>query len=138
MERAVRCATEKICEYQLQGRIVVLRASQDRENVRAAAAGMGLSPQAAGMRISEALGRITHNVRAKTGISRILVAGGETSDAVSSALGIRRMRIGQEMEPGVPLMTGETAQGEKLLLVFKSGSFGSTEFLYNTAAQMRD
>lgn len=138
MERAVRCATEKICEYQLQGRVVVLRASQDRENVRAAAAGMGLSPQAAGMRISEALGRVTHNVRAKTGISRILVAGGETSDAVSSALGIRRMRIGQEMEPGVPLMTGETAQGEKLLLVFKSGSFGSTEFLYNTAAQMRD
>ena len=74
--------------------------------------------------------------RRETGVSRILVAGGETADGVSRALGVRTMEIGQELAPGVPLMRGRTAEGEEMLLVFKSGSFGSDTFLWDAAEQL--
>ena len=130
-------AAEEACAHLRRGSAVLLQAEQDPSPVRAAAARLGLDPQEAGRRISRALGQAARMVRAGTGVSRILVAGGETSDAVSAALEVRAMEIGQEIEPGVPLMAGKTARGEQLLLVFKSGSFGSDGFLYNAAAQMR-
>ena len=38
----------------------------------------------------------------ETGVRRILVAGGETSGAVVSRLGVRALRIGETIAPGVP------------------------------------
>lgn len=55
------------------------------------------------------------------GVTRLVVAGGETSGAVAAALGVRSMRIALPISPG--LAWCETDQG--LALALKSGNFGS-------------
>lgn len=64
---------------------------------------------------------------ADRGFNRFLVAGGETSGAVVAALGVRRLEIGAEIDPGVPWTR---AQGRRapLALALKSGNFGSADF----------
>ncbi len=60
------------------------------------------------------------------GVTRLVVAGGETSGAVVKALDIHGLRIGTEIDPGVPwtLSLNNPAIG----LVLKSGNFGSKDF----------
>ena len=55
---------------------------------------------------------------------------------VTGELEIYRMEIGEEIEPGVPAMTGTTNLGE-LQLVLKSGSFGSEFFLEKAARYLQ-
>jgi uncharacterized protein YgbK (DUF1537 family) len=54
------------------------------------------------------------------------VAGGETAGAVARRLGIATLRIGPQIDPGVP-WTASTGD-PRLLLALKSGNFGSPEF----------
>ena len=61
------------------------------------------------------------------GVRRLIVAGGETSGAVVQALGVQTLRIGPEIDPGVPWTCSE---GERpLALALKSGNFGAPDFL---------
>jgi uncharacterized protein YgbK (DUF1537 family) len=62
----------------------------------------------------------------KGGVSRLVVAGGETSGAVVSALGLKALSIGPEIDPGVPAL-GAT-EGAPLALALKSGNFGAKDF----------
>lgn len=64
---------------------------------------------------------------AAEGIRTFVVAGGETSGAVVSALGVRALRIGPEIAPGVPWTLG-LYDDEPLFLALKSGNFGSVDF----------
>jgi len=61
------------------------------------------------------------------GVQRLVVAGGETSGAVVTALGIQGLRVGPTISPGVP-WTQAQAQGRALWLALKSGNFGGPEF----------
>ncbi|MBE2276703.1 MAG: four-carbon acid sugar kinase family protein [Rhodobacteraceae bacterium] len=58
------------------------------------------------------------------GISRLVVAGGETSGAVVEALTPGAILIGPEIDPGVPAL--EVERG--LVLALKSGNFGTEDF----------
>lgn len=60
------------------------------------------------------------------GVQRLVVAGGETSGAVISALSLRSFDIGPEIDPGVPALStrGETP----LAVALKSGNFGGESF----------
>ncbi|MBB3610254.1 3-oxo-tetronate kinase [Rhizobium sp. BK602] len=61
-----------------------------------------------------------------SGVTRLVVAGGETSGAVVSALDLGALTIGQEIDPGVPVLL---SHGEKpIALALKSGNFGSPDF----------
>jgi uncharacterized protein YgbK (DUF1537 family) len=60
------------------------------------------------------------------GFNRIIVAGGETSGAVVSALGIRRLHIGPEIAPGVPWT--QSSADTRINLALKSGNFGNDNF----------
>jgi uncharacterized protein YgbK (DUF1537 family) len=60
-------------------------------------------------------------------VRRLVVAGGETSGAVVSRLGVRALRIGGEIDPGVPWTYAE-GSGAPLLLALKSGNFGAPDF----------
>jgi uncharacterized protein YgbK (DUF1537 family) len=60
------------------------------------------------------------------GFTRLIVAGGETSGAVVSALGIEALAIGPEIDPGVPWTRAMSGLGVALAL--KSGNFGSPDF----------
>lgn len=88
----------------------------------------GLKHEEIGKLISGAMCQITRGVLEETGCRKLVVAGGDTSAAVTRQLRICSMRIGQEIEAGVPLMEGKSSLG-RLSLVLKSGSFGSDAFL---------
>ena len=61
------------------------------------------------------------------GVRRFVVAGGETSGAVTKSLAISRLDIGAEIAPGVPWCFARTA-GRDIAITLKSGNFGSEEF----------
>lgn len=67
------------------------------------------------------------------GVGRMVVAGGETSGAVVSALGIGALGIGPEIAPGVPVLT--SADG--LSLALKSGNFGDEDFFVRALDVMK-
>jgi uncharacterized protein YgbK (DUF1537 family) len=67
-----------------------------------------------------ALGLVDQDVR------QLIVAGGETSGAVVGALGVKGLRIGPEIDPGVPWC--ETLSEPGLALALKSGNFGTEDF----------
>ena len=64
------------------------------------------------------------------GIRQLIVAGGETSGAVVTKLGIDLLRIGPEIDPGVP-WTLASGDRHEIALALKSGNFGSEEFFVN-------
>lgn len=68
------------------------------------------------------------------GARRIIVAGGETSGAVTKALGITQLDISAEIAPGVP-WTFCVSEGHQIALTLKSGNFGTETFF--TDAQER-
>ncbi|SEB67880.1 Uncharacterized conserved protein YgbK, DUF1537 family [Paramicrobacterium humi] len=68
------------------------------------------------------------------GVDRIVVAGGETSGSVTSALGVRTATIGEEQAPGVPWLHIDSPK--RLALLLKSGNFGDEDLLITaTGAQ---
>jgi uncharacterized protein YgbK (DUF1537 family) len=62
------------------------------------------------------------------GLSRLIVAGGETSGAVVDRLGIEAFLIGRELAPGVPMLHALGRRHANLRLVLKSGNFGGPRF----------
>ncbi|MDB5744304.1 MAG: rane protein [Polaromonas sp.] len=80
----------------------------------------------AGALIEGALGQIAAGLRTR-GTRRFVVAGGETSGAVVQALGLKALRIGHQIDPGVP-ETQSLGDIEPLAVVLKSGNFGSEDF----------
>ena len=87
--------------------------------------------EAAGAMIERALADIAAAL-VETGVRRILVAGGETSGAVVSRLGVRALRIGETIAPGVPwtetLLDPANPDAPHLALALKSGNFGGEDF----------
>lgn len=71
----------------------------------------------------------------ENGYTRIIVAGGETSGAVTKALGYDTFLIGKSVAPGVPVMTPLTAR--EIRLVLKSGNFGKEDFFERAVAFCR-
>jgi uncharacterized protein YgbK (DUF1537 family) len=65
-------------------------------------------------------------ILADKGTRRIVVGGGETSGAVVEGLGLRSLRIGKEIDPGVPALVADR-QGP-IGLALKSGNFGGPDF----------
>lgn len=84
-----------------------------------------LGREHAGELVERTLGRIAQGL-VERGLRRLVVAGGETSGAVVSALGVEGLTIGPEIDPGVPWTFGI---GEPALaLALKSGNFGGPDF----------
>jgi 3-dehydrotetronate 4-kinase len=72
----------------------------------------------------------------KQGFTRIISAGGETSSAIVSALGIDALTIGPEIDPGVPVVVSEGQPA--LALALKSGNFGAPDFFQKALKVMQD
>ncbi len=104
---------------------ILIAASAPPDKVAAIQASLG-GPDKAGALLEEAMALIAEGLVAR-GVRRMVVAGGETSGAVVTRLGVRRLRIGPEIDPGVP-WTHASGSGADLLLALKSGNFGATDF----------
>jgi len=82
----------------------------------------------AGAMVERTLAAIAQGLVAR-GVGELVVAGGETSGAAVQALGVQQMRIGPQIDPGVPWCHAQaTACGTSLHLALKSGNFGSADF----------
>ena len=97
-----------------------------------------LGAGAAGAVVEAALAAIAQGVR-QHGVQRFVVAGGETAGAVVHALGVRALRVGAVIEPGVPWTQalGQPA-APSLWLALKSGNFGSANFFAQAVAAQGD
>lgn len=79
----------------------------------------------AGRRVEETFARLAAGL-AEAGARRFVVAGGETSGAVVDALGVKALRIGPEIAPGVPATV--SLGPIPYALALKSGNFGGPNF----------
>ena len=102
----------------------LIYATADPASVKAAQDKLGRD--AAGALIEDVLSACAVAAR-DAGARRFLVAGGETSGAVTKALGVQTLGVGTEIAPGVP-WTYCSSAGHDVALTLKSGNFGSEDF----------
>lgn len=84
-----------------------------------------LGTEAAGALVEKGLATLAERL-VKSNIGRLIIAGGETSGAIVTALGITSLRIGTEIDPGVPWTFADSNHGP-LHLALKSGNFGAPD-----------
>lgn len=104
---------------------ILIYATAGGDEVRAAQAALGV--EAAGALVEDALARIAQGL-VQRGVRRLIVAGGETSGAVVKALGVPHLRIGPQIDPGVPWTHATLPEtGAPIALALKSGNFGADD-----------
>ena len=121
-EDVVRSAVEW-AEPLLRRGPVLVYATAAPERVREVQERLGR--ERAGELVEHALAAIARGL-VERGVGQLIVAGGETSGAVVSALGVKGLRIGPQIAPGVPWTS--TLGGRTLSLALKSGNFGGRDF----------
>lgn len=88
-------------------------------------------------RLGAMLGRIAREAIARTGIKRVVVAGGDTSSYAGRALGIESLEMLAHLTPGAPLCLahapGSPADGAEV--VFKGGQVGAPDFFAQAAGR---
>jgi len=93
--------------------------------------------ESAGGRIEAALAAIARSLVEHAGVRQLVVAGGETSGAAVQALGITQLRIGPQIDPGVPWCAAHSAAARGVVHVaLKSGNFGTRDFFIKAFAQL--
>ncbi|MBV8406164.1 MAG: four-carbon acid sugar kinase family protein [Alphaproteobacteria bacterium] len=102
---------------------VLLAASDKPDAVKALQAKFGVDKSSRA--IEQTMATLAKGL-VEAGVGRLVVAGGETSGAVVGALDVSALRIGPEIDPGVPWTA--SIGGRPLLLALKSGNFGAPDF----------
>ncbi len=110
---------------------VLVYSTAEANAVKAVQAKLGVGE--AGAMVEHAIAAIAKGL-VDAGVSRLIVAGGETSGAVVQALGVTALRIGPQIDPGVPWTA--TVGGKPILLALKSGNFGTPDFFTKAFAQL--
>lgn len=125
-ERALTWAKTK-----LGGGAILISASDKPDAVKALQAKYGI--ERSSQAIEKTMAALARGL-VDAGVGRLVVAGGETSGAVVSALDVTALRIGPEIDPGVPwtASVGKTP----LLLALKSGNFGAPDFFTKAFARL--
>jgi uncharacterized protein YgbK (DUF1537 family) len=102
---------------------VLVYSTADPGSVKAVQAQIGTGD--AGAMIERSLAAVACGL-VDAGVTQLVVAGGETSGAIVQALGAKMLRIGTQIDPGVPWTA--TIGPRPVLLALKSGNFGSRDF----------
>jgi len=111
---------------------VLIYASAPPETIAQVQARLGRAE--AGDLVERAMAAIARGLVEDQGVRRLVVAGGETSGSVVSALGVTGLRIGAQIDPGVP---GTVTTGDRpLALALKSGNFGAVDFFEKALNRM--
>ena len=123
------------CWRSAPDRPVLVYSSAAPDEVSAVQARLGNDD--AGAQVEALLGDVARALVAK-GARRLVVAGGETSGACVQALAIDRLRIGAQIDPGVPWCHAAAAAAGPggLQLALKSGNFGGVDFFSRAFARV--
>ena len=103
---------------------IIIYATSDPDTVKKVQAELGVDM--AGKIVEQGLSECAIAAR-ELGIKNFIIAGGETSGAITKALNVRQLDIGIEIAPGVP-WTFSGKRYNQIALSLKSGNFGSEEF----------
>jgi uncharacterized protein YgbK (DUF1537 family) len=127
-EEALAWATPRLGE-----RPVLISATAPPETVAMVQERLGR--ERAGALVEEVMGQIAKGLVAR-GVQRLVIAGGETAGAVVQALGISGLRIGRQIDPGVPWTVSLPGSPDEkpLALALKSGNFGAEDFFLRAFA----
>jgi 3-dehydrotetronate 4-kinase len=83
--------------------------------------------------VEQMMANIARRLVDECNVRRLIVAGGETSGAIVSTLGVSTLRIGPRIAISVPWT--ESIEGPRLALALKSGNFGGRNF-FQRAVEM--
>ncbi|MFO1126832.1 MAG: 3-oxo-tetronate kinase [Rhodospirillales bacterium] len=119
VERALEWATTMLGREPM-----LIYSTSPADEVKAVQSSLGVDQ--AGQLVEHALADIARRL-CERGARCFVVAGGEVSGAVVSALGVNMLRIGGRIDPGVP-WTATVGDAEPLALALKSGNFGAVDF----------
>jgi len=113
-------------ETRLSARPVLLYSTAEPSRVKAVQQQIGV--QRAGEMIERTLAAAARGL-VERGVRQLVVAGGETAGACVQALQVAQLRIGTQIDPGVPWCHAKTrlAPGG-IHLALKSGNFGADDF----------
>ncbi|MDQ0624701.1 MULTISPECIES: 3-oxo-tetronate kinase [Paraburkholderia] len=109
--------------YLDKGEPMLIYATATPDEVKAVQRELGVDK--AGHLVEATLASIARGLYER-GVRKFVVAGGETSGAVVQALDVHSLRIGAQIDPGVPATA--TTGSQPLALALKSGNFGATDF----------
>lgn len=129
VRRALAWATQRIAEGPL-----LIASSATPDEVAALQSRHGRD--AAGHAIEQAMADIAEGL-VRSGVRRLVIAGGETSGAVVDRLGIPGFLVGAEIAAGVPVLRAVGARDGDMLLALKSGNFGGPRFFSDALDLMR-
>ena len=108
-------------------------ATADPESVAKVQSALGR--EAAGHLVENTLAELAQRLVSERGVGTVIVAGGESSGAVVSALEVQALAIGPQIATGVPWTAGPSARnGRVLRLALKSGNFGGPDFFRDAIA----
>ncbi|MGX1567653.1 four-carbon acid sugar kinase family protein, partial [Streptomyces sp. NPDC055509] len=110
---------------------VLVYSTESADTVRTVQGRLGAAE--AGELVERTLARIAQGL-VERGVRRLVVAGGETSGAVVQALGVTGLRIGPQIDPGVPWCAAALPGGDTLHITLKSGNFGGPDFFTRSFA----
>ncbi|WP_454874068.1 3-oxo-tetronate kinase [Paraburkholderia xenovorans] len=122
-EKVVEQALDFAQPYLDKDEPMLIYATATPDEVKAVQRELGVNE--AGHLVEATLASIARGLRER-GVRKFVVAGGETSGAVVQALDVHTLRIGAQIDPGVPATA--TTGAEPLALALKSGNFGTTDF----------
>ena len=117
-----------------QEEIPLVYATASPDEVKAAQSVLGVSE--AGAIVERAMALIAREAF-DIGVRRFVVAGGETSGAITQSLDVSEVIIGREICPGVPWVFSGSNQ-DLVGLALKSGNFGSPSFFGDALALLGD
>jgi uncharacterized protein YgbK (DUF1537 family) len=117
-----------------QQRPVLIYSTADSSAVKSVQGQLGV--REAGTMVEDALAAVARGL-VGLGVRQMVVAGGETSGACVQALNITQMKIGPQIDPGVPWCHAhaQSSPDVDLHLALKSGNFGADDF-FNKAFSM--
>jgi len=115
------------CAPRLDRGPVLVYSTADPDTVKSVQQRLGV--ERAGTMIESTLAAIARGL-VQLGVRQLVVAGGETSGACVQALHIAQMKIGPQIDPGVPWCLAQTDSKPivSLHLALKSGNFGCDDF----------
>jgi 3-dehydrotetronate 4-kinase len=120
---------ERICRELGAGRDCLCFTSDEPEKVEEIqrwGAANGLRVPVLGEMIAAAMADLTKDILRAQSAAGLIVAGGETSSAICRQLELGALRVGRNIEPGVPLCY--SLGGFRFPVALKSGNFGSEDF----------
>ena len=120
-----------------QGRVCLLTTGQAhrKQAVHAWAQASGFSPTEVGERISNGLAEVGRSIVDQVMPQGLILAGGETSSVLMRVLALGGLRVGRNIEPGVPVCV--SLAKPSLGVVLKSGNFGSVDFYGRALAALQ-